>query len=175
MNAGLAQFRSGKPPSPQHAVMHHDSPAYPRSHRQAHQAGHAAPGAHLPFRISHAVGVIIQHDGEAQGLLHHLFHRNFPIPDPHIGKLVKHSPLVITPSRHSHAHHTGGGELSAQGAGGRNHGINDCLRAFEHGSRIRSPAVTPILMLVPPKSTAKAQGSEKLIVHTYATHSPEST
>ena len=135
MNAGLAQFRSGKPPSPQHAVMHHDSPAYPRSHRQAHQAGHAAPGAKLPFRISHAVGVIIQHDGEAQGLLHHLFHRNFPIPDPHIGKLVKHSPLVITPSRHSHAHHTGGGELSAQGAGGRNHGINDCLRAFEHGSR----------------------------------------
>ena len=42
-------------------------------------------------------------------------------------------------------------------------------------ARIRSPAVTPILMLVPPKSTANAQGSEKLMVHTYATHPLEST
>ena len=34
---------------------------------------------------------------------------------------------------------------------------------------------TPILMLVPPKSTANVQGSEKLLVHTYATHPLEST
>ena len=69
---------------------------------QADQMSFSFSGAQLPFRISHAVGVVFHVYGQSAGGLEHVPYRNV-VPAGHVGKRINGPLVKIDEPRHSHA------------------------------------------------------------------------
>ena len=102
VDARLPQLPGGAGRPAQKFSVHDQAAANAGAEGQADQMSFSFSGAQLPFRISHAVGVVFHVYGQSAGGLEHVPYRNV-VPAGHVGKRINGPLVKIDEPRHSHA------------------------------------------------------------------------
>ena len=99
----LPQLTGGAHVPMQHLPIDDDTGAHTRAKRQTDQILHPAARPQLPFRIGHAVGIII-HSGRQTGKLLQQTASRYIIPPGHIRQAVCHTGIMVHKSGKPHPH-----------------------------------------------------------------------
>lgn len=137
VDAGLSEFSCGAAFAADELIVDDDTTADTCAESETDQAVHASSGSELPFGVRHAVGVIIEGDGEIEGFFHDFLDGNFMIPDRDVCELVEHTFVVVAPAGHAEADRLYIGVFFDQLAGGLDHRLDYLSRAvvFLRGKR----------------------------------------
>ena len=102
VDARLPQLSGGAGGPAYKVPVHDEAAAHTRAQGQAYQVPFPFSGPQLPFRIGHAVGVILHVHGQSAGGLEHVPHRNV-VPSRHVGERVDGSLVKVDEAGHAHA------------------------------------------------------------------------